>query len=168
MRFWMIALLICALSSSCGAGYAQEKVTAVIGGQSDLSVLSKAIGSNVTRITLADDGPFTIFAPVDSAWNELRSPSSTELLSLPFRSMLISTLQNHIVLGKCPLAELCKQPSRLWSVGGTELIFREVNGRLYINEAQVIDKPITAANGVIYKIDRVLMSPGFELLKHRQ
>ncbi len=168
MRFWMVALLICTMSLAGAVGYAQEKAAAVIGQQSDLSVLSEAIGSNVTRITLAEDGPFTIFAPVDSAWGELRNPNSAELLSAPFRSMLISTLQNHIVLGKIPFAEICKQTSRVWNVGGTELIIKEVNGQLYINDARVIDKPIAAANGMIYKIDRVLMSPGFELLKYRK
>ncbi len=166
MRFWLIVLLICTLSLIGAAGYAQEKIAAVIDGQSDLSVFSEAIGSYVTRITLAEDGPFTVFAPVDSAWNELRSPNLTELLSAPFKSMFISTLQNHIVLGKIPLDELRKQTSMVWNVGGTELIMKEVNGQFHINEARVIGKPITAANGVIYKIDRVLMSPGFELLKY--
>jgi uncharacterized surface protein with fasciclin (FAS1) repeats len=102
---------------------------------------------------LSSPGPFTVFAPVDSAFAKLPAGTITTLVqNIP---QLTRILTYHVVAGKYKKADLLDKP-RLTSLEGSEL-YINVNGTFEVNNATVIAADIEADNGVIHVIDTVIL-----------
>jgi len=104
--------------------------------------------------SLETDGPYTVFAPTDDAFGEL-GERLDELLA--DKDALKNVLQGHIVMGTLASNALTSaaEPQTL---AGTTLAIR-TEGGLTVEGAKVIEPDLTATNGVIHGIDRVLMPP---------
>jgi uncharacterized surface protein with fasciclin (FAS1) repeats len=106
--------------------------------------------------TLSDGGPFTVFAPTDTAFGELPEGTIDSLLAEPGR--LAEVLTYHVVPGRVSAAEAIELSSAP-TVSGADLPIA-VNGGLRVAGARVLDADIQASNGVIHVIDRVLLPAG--------
>jgi uncharacterized surface protein with fasciclin (FAS1) repeats len=104
---------------------------------------------------LQDEGPFTIFAPTDEAFNKL--PPGTVDSLLRDKAKLIAVLTYHIVPGKIMAVDTIKNHTAR-SVNGASLRIDSCDG-VKVNRAIVIHADIPAKNGVIHAIDTVLMPP---------
>jgi len=101
--------------------------------------------------TLKSDGPFTVFAPTDEAFADVRNLDT--LLADP--AALKTLLLNHVVSGVA-LAEDLSQGQRFTAVGGeTLIVYKMANGAVMINDSNVIQANVMADNGVIHVIDEV-------------
>lgn len=103
--------------------------------------------------TLADGGPFTVFAPTDEAFAKL--PAGTVESLLADLSKLTEVLTYHVVPGRVTAAEAAGLSSAK-TVQGDELPI-SIDGGIHVADANVVSADIEAANGVIHVIDRVLL-----------
>lgn len=104
---------------------------------------------------LKTGGPFTIFAPSDAAFSNLPSGQWEQLLEN--KPQLIRVLNYHMMPGKVKVTEV--KPGTIASAEGSLLDLKSDNGMVTVNGARVTESDITADNGVIHAIDKVLMPP---------
>jgi uncharacterized surface protein with fasciclin (FAS1) repeats len=104
--------------------------------------------------TLKGDGPFTVFAPTDDAFDKLPAGTVEGLLNdIP---TLTNILLYHVVPGKVMAADVVNLSSAD-TASGESLAISVMNGKVMVNDAQVIITDIEASNGVIHVIDTVLL-----------
>ena len=103
--------------------------------------------------TLAEDGPFTVFAPRDEAFAELPSGMVASLLADPAR--LTESVSYHVVPGHVSSADAASLSSAP-TVQGADLPI-SADGGMHVGDATVVSADIEATNGVIHVIDRVLL-----------
>lgn len=126
--------------------------TAVAAGQ--FKTLAAALGAAGLVDTLKGAGPFTVFAPTDAAFAKL--PAGTVEALLKDIPALTNILVYHVVAGELSVRNLVDQ-KMVVTLQGRSVEVRVENGMLYLNNSQVIAKPVQASNGVIYVIDSVLL-----------
>src|SRR3954452_5779031 len=102
--------------------------------------------------TLADGGPFTVFAPTDDAFAALPQGIAERLLAEP--PALARVVAYHVVPGRITSAQITHVSKQQTVEGG--VLELAVNGSVTVNGATVIQADIEAENGVIHVIDRVL------------
>jgi uncharacterized surface protein with fasciclin (FAS1) repeats len=104
--------------------------------------------------TLKGEGPYTVFAPTDDAFNKL-PPGTVEGL-LGDIPTLTNILLYHVVPGKVMAADVVNLTSANTALGQPVTI--SVTGdKVMINDAQVIITDIEASNGVIHVVDSVIL-----------
>ena len=103
--------------------------------------------------TLADGGPFTVFAPTDEAFSNLPAGTVDSLLADPAK--LTEILTYHVVPGHITAAEVSQLHSAT-TVQGQDLAITS-NGSVSVGGANVVSADIEADNGVIHVIDKVLI-----------
>ena len=105
--------------------------------------------------TLQGTGPFTVFAPTDAAFAAIQKDVDN-LLKPENKAKLSKVLTYHVVSGKAMAADL-KDGQMITTVEGSKLKVSIKNGKVMINNANVISADIPASNGVIHVIDKVVM-----------
>lgn len=121
------------------------------------STLVAAIDSIALDSTLGSSGPYTLFAPPNSAFSEL--PEGTVQTLLRERTDRLRTvLAHHVVQGEVDLRSLA-QSNRLRTLTGDSVRVLATDSTLWIGNARVVDAGVRVANGVIHVIDRVLPPP---------
>jgi transforming growth factor-beta-induced protein len=104
--------------------------------------------------TLAGEGPFTVFAPTNAAFEALPEGTLDALLAdIP---ALTDILLYHVVSGEV-LAQDVVNLSEAETVLGQNVSIRVEDGKVFINDSEVIFTDIVAENGVIHVIDAVLI-----------
>ena len=104
--------------------------------------------------TLSGDGTFTVFAPTDDAFAAL--PEGTLDGLLADTDALTQVLLYHVV-GDVVMAEQVVEVSAATTLQGTYVSVKVDDGKVFINDAQVIIADLKANNGVIHVIDQVLI-----------
>ena len=118
--------------------------------------------------TLMGAGPFTAFAPVNSAFEKLPMGTVDTLLKPENKDTLVKILTYHVVAGKVSSADLKKQikmgggkamlktvaGGSLWAMmeGNSIVLKDEKGGMSKITQANVLQ-----SNGVIHVVDTVVM-----------
>jgi uncharacterized surface protein with fasciclin (FAS1) repeats len=118
--------------------------------------------------TLQGAGPFTVFAPVNSAFDALPAGTVDMLLKPENKAMLTKVLTYHVVAGNMDSKTIAKaikkgggkaelmtvSGGKLWaSMDGKDLILTDEKG----GKAKVTIADVRQSNGVIHVIDTVLM-----------
>jgi uncharacterized surface protein with fasciclin (FAS1) repeats len=106
--------------------------------------------------TLTGEGPLTVFAPTDEAFEALPQATVDSLLLEENREQLVDILTYHVVAGSVMSGDLVE--GEVTAVNGDALTIDLGNG-VMINDATVTAADIQASNGVIHVIDTVLMPP---------
>ncbi len=119
--------------------------------------------------TLQSAGPFTVFAPVNDAFENLPAGTVDNLLKAENKGQLTAVLTYHVVAGKYDFDALAKAimagkgKATLKTVQGAELTFM-MNGKRNIqvmdakgNVANISTYDVYQSNGVIQVIDKVLL-----------
>ena len=104
--------------------------------------------------TLKGDGPFTVFAPTDEAFAAL--PTGTLEALLADTEALSQILLYHVVAGQVT-AEQVVELDTAQTVEGSAVTIRVENGKVFINDAEVVATDILTSNGVIHVIDQVII-----------
>jgi uncharacterized surface protein with fasciclin (FAS1) repeats len=107
--------------------------------------------------TLQGDGPFTVFAPTDDAFNNLPDGVLDALLADPMGA-LTSVLLYHVADGNITSDQL-SDGQEIITVNGNTVTVSIDNGMVMINDALVTIADIQASNGVVHVIDAVLVPP---------
>ncbi|WP_235801766.1 fasciclin domain-containing protein [Ureibacillus manganicus] len=104
--------------------------------------------------TLKGEGPFTVFAPTDAAFDKLLNDLGVTAEELLARKDLKDILLYHVVPGKVLSSDL-KDGMKVKTLAGKEVTI-SLNP-VQVNESNVVKPDIEATNGVIHVIDAVLV-----------
>jgi len=116
---------------------------------------------------LNHDGPFTVFAPSDLAFENLTSKTVAELLDPNYKRELQSLMRYHIIAGSFSASKILKAMCRgegkasFTTVQGNELIASMEGVDIILtdnlgNTAKIITADSNQCNGVIHEIDSVI------------
>ena len=103
--------------------------------------------------TLAEEGPFTVFAPSDEAFSRLPAGTIESLLAEP--DTLTKLLTYHVVPGRISVEDARSMKSAP-TFNGEDLPVWE-GAVVQFDGAHVVSPDIEASNGLIHVIDRVLI-----------
>jgi uncharacterized surface protein with fasciclin (FAS1) repeats len=177
-----ISLAIAALMIT-NMSFGQMKKSVMVGGAAmypTKNIIENAVNSKdhttlVTAVkaaglaeTLSSAGPFTVFAPTNSAFDALPAGTVESLLKPENKSALTGILTYHVVAGRLNSSDLMKM---IKAGNGTAVLTTVAGGKLSVmsrgnmimikdskgNVANVSIKDVNQSNGVIHVIDKVLM-----------
>jgi uncharacterized surface protein with fasciclin (FAS1) repeats len=134
----------------------------------NFSTLVAAVKAAGLVETLNGDGPFTVFAPVNSAFEKLPEGTVAGLLKPESKEALTSLLTYHVVAGKFMAADVLKAIGdnngefSIPTVQGGALTASISDGNVILTDAKgntskIIITDVAASNGVIHAIDSVVM-----------
>jgi uncharacterized surface protein with fasciclin (FAS1) repeats len=104
--------------------------------------------------TLSGKGPFTVFAPTDTAFAKV--PKATLAALAKNKAKLRAVLLYHVVSGDVTAAQAMKLHSAK-TLEGKSLSIRVSGGKVLVGGATVTTPDVTASNGVIHVINKVLI-----------
>jgi uncharacterized surface protein with fasciclin (FAS1) repeats len=118
--------------------------------------------------TLSGNGPFTVFAPVNAAFDKLPEGTVASLLKPESKATLTAILTYHVVAGKFMAADVVKAIGAnngkfsIPTVQGSMLTATLSDGNVILTDAKgnkstIIITDVAASNGVIHAIDSVVM-----------
>jgi len=165
------------------ASFAQKETTVMVGGAAmypTKNIIENAVNSkdHTTLVaavkaaglveTLQSAGPFTVFAPTNSAFEMLPAGTVDNLLKPENKSALTGVLTYHVVAGRWNSADIARMikdgngkaevktvaGGKLWiMMEGKKIAIKDESG----NVAYVTIKDVNQSNGVIHVIDHVLL-----------
>lgn len=180
-KLLMIALTVftfsAATTAQCGSHHRTTKVASsyhhkdivdVAAGYDALSTLVVAVKTAGLVETLKSDGPFTVFAPVNSAFAKLEDGVVAGLLKPAAKEQLTKILTYHVVAGELTAKDVVAAVKAsggtftLETVSGDELQVKVVDSAVILidengGRSAVRTTDIQAANGVIHSIDSVIL-----------
>ena len=104
---------------------------------------------------LQGPGPFTVFAPNNAAFDKLPAGTLDDLLKPANKAELAAILKNHVVEGKVMAANV--KAGKVETLAGEDVVVTVDNGKVKFGNALVTATDIEASNGVIHKIDTVVI-----------
>jgi uncharacterized surface protein with fasciclin (FAS1) repeats len=125
-------------------------------GSADHTTLVAAVKAAGLVETLKGEGPFTVFAPTNEAFNKLPKGTVENLLKPENKGKLTSVLTYHVVPGAIKSEDL-KNGQTLKTVQGENLMITEKDGKWFVNGAQITIADVISSNGVTYVIDAVVL-----------
>ena len=127
---------------------------------STLTTLVAAVTAADLGATLSGPGPFTVFAPTNSAFDKVPSATLNSLMEPSMKADLTSILTFHVVPGRLSASDL-RDGQTLTTVNGAELMVTKSGGTVMVGNANgmatVTQADIYASNGVAHTIDAVVM-----------
>lgn len=181
-------ILIPAMAVALIAGYttntfAKSEKTVMVGGAAmypSKNIVENAVNSkdHTTLVaavkaaglveTLQGEGPFTVFAPTNKAFDKLPKGTVDGLLKPEMKDQLTGVLTYHVVSGKLDSKELMKMikegggKATLTTVQGEPLTVMQSGNAIWVMDAKggkamVSIKDVYQKNGVIHVVDHVLM-----------
>lgn len=155
----VVALLAVAAFPALAAPAQQEQdIVDIAVADGRFTTLVAALQATGLDETLKGEGPFTVFAPTDDAFNALPDGMLEDLLANP--DQLADILLYHVVPGKVMAADVVNLSSAD-TVLGQPVSISVSDGNVMVDNATVIITDIEGTNGVIHVIDAVIV-PGAE------
>lgn len=131
--------------------------TAVAAG--DFTTLAAAVEAAGLTETLQGEGPFTVFAPTDAAFEAaLADLDMTAEELLADTEALASILTYHVVSGEVPASDVVALDGQEVETVNGETVEISIDGEtVMVDGATVVQPDVFASNGVIHVIDSVLL-----------
>ncbi len=136
-------------------------ISNVLAGNSSFSTLQAAVQAAGLQQTLSEADPVTVFAPTDQAFAALPVGTIDKLLLPENQDQLKKILSYHVVPGRVTSADI--RPGEVTTVEGQAVAITSSANSVTVNDAWVSPPDITASNGVIHGIDKVLLPPDVKL-----
>lgn len=122
----------------------------------NFSILAQAIQDAGLTVALEGEGPFTVFAPTNSAFEALPSGTLESLTN----EQLVQILQFHVVEGRIASTDLAVTQD-VATLSGEELLVQFESGTVTINGiSNVTQANVETSNGIIHAINTVLLPQG--------
>ena len=126
-------------------------ITELAGNTSNLSTLASALGQAGLDDDLNGEGPFTVFAPSNSAFQQIDVNDLTADSDL-----LQEVLTYHVVPGEITASDI-QDGQTVETLQGETIRFSRSNGGVQVNGATVTTADVQASNGIVHIIDGVLL-----------
>lgn len=150
-----VALVAAMMLTACASVPSPKPVAATIAATPELSTLSGLINKAGLANTLNGAGSFTVFAPSNDAFKAVPAKTLDELAANPAR--LTEVLTHHVLASKAMSQEVKSGPVK--TVQGGNLAVAKAGAFITVEDAVVQTADISATNGVVHIVDRVLMPP---------
>ncbi|WP_207492392.1 fasciclin domain-containing protein [Aridibaculum aurantiacum] len=151
--------------ASAGAGQAsvqdddsQKDIVKIAVGSKEHTTLVKAVQAADLVNSLSNAGPFTVFAPVNAAFDKLPAGTVEGLLEPSKKADLQNVLEYHVGVGVLK-TDLLVDGQSLGQVNGKNITISKKDGKIVVNGTANIIASIPASNGIIHVIDAVLLPP---------
>ena len=134
-----------------------QDIVAIAAGNADFSTLVSLVQeAGLVEALQAGSalGDVTVFAPTNDAFAKV--PKEVVDALLADKALLTSVLTYHVVPGKVMSTDL-SDGLQAKTAQGEELTFKIADGKVAVNDANVVTADIAASNGVIHVIDSVLV-----------
>ena len=126
----------------------------------DFSTLVAAVTEAELVETLQGEGPFTVFAPTNAAFEQALADLGLTAEELLASEDLAGILTYHVVAGKIMAADaIAADGTEVATVNGDTIEVSVVDGNVMIDGATVTAADLEAGNGVVHVIDAVIL-PG--------
>jgi uncharacterized surface protein with fasciclin (FAS1) repeats len=153
---FVAAALTAVLASGCTTVAAPPAdVVSVAANTPELSTLSRLIQEAGLADTLRAAGPYTVFAPSNDAFKAVPAKTLEDLSRN--KEQLKAVLTYHVLPAKVAAAEV--KVGNAKTVQGANLALGRAGAIVTVEDAMVLRADVTAGNGVVHVIDRVLMPP---------
>lgn len=133
----------------------QPNVVKVAVGSKDHTTLVAALQAADLVNSLANAGPFTVFAPVNAGFEKLPAGTVDDLLKPENKLKLKTILHHHVTTSALDVADLSDGQALMMVDGVPETILKK-DGATWIGGAKVIAS-VRASNGWVHIIDAVLV-----------
>lgn len=134
-----------------------------IAGGADFTTLATALTRVSLIETLQGEGPFTVFAPTNAAFEELLTELKIDGLDKVSDAVLTQILLNHVVSGKVLSTDLATGYVSTLADGAQQTkvsLYVDLTAGVKLNNRATVTTPdVVADNGVVHVIDRVLLVP---------
>jgi uncharacterized surface protein with fasciclin (FAS1) repeats len=157
----IVAALGVLLAVTLGSTFSRAKSEDIVDtavGAGQFNTLAAALKTAGLVDTLKGPGPFTVFAPTDAAFAKLPAGTLENLLKPENKTKLVAILTYHVVPGDVSAAQAATL-TQAKTVNGAILKLSAHDGKVMVNNADVVKADIEASNGVIHVIDAVLLPP---------
>lgn len=150
------------------AMYANRNIVQNAVNSKDHTTLVAAVKAAGLVDTLSGAGPFTVFAPTNSAFAKLPAGTVETLVKPENKTTLTKVLTYHVVPGRITAAQIAAMAARgrgtatLKTVEGEKLRFMKRGGGWQVvdakgGRARITIPNVMQSNGVIHVVDTVLM-----------
>lgn len=164
-KFIMLSAIAIAFTSVVSA---QKTVVDIAVGSEKHTTLVAAVKAADLVTTLQSAGPFTVFAPVNAAFDKLPAGTVATLLKPENKAALTKVLTYHVVAGNIDAAGVVKAITEgkgkavLTTVSGGKLTASIVDGKVILTDenggtATVTATDLKAGNGIVHVIDGVVL-----------
>ncbi len=150
------AAITAAAKSATAAVQSKQTIVATASSTPSLKTFTSLVQAAGLTDTLNASGPFTVFAPTDSAFAKLPAATLANLQKPENKAELQRVLSYHVLKGKYSSQDLAAQSSSQSTVAGLPVTISTASG-LKVNNATVASANIAASNGIIHAIDAVLI-----------
>ncbi|AFL84596.1 secreted/surface protein with fasciclin-like repeats [Belliella baltica DSM 15883] len=131
-------------------------VVQVAVGSADHSTLVAALQAADYVDALTNVGPFTVFAPVNTAFDELPAGTLESLVKPENQRKLRDILEYHVLLGVYKKGDFLSGRKMGTADGRSVEINVDEAGEVYVNGGKILGT-VEASNGIIHVIDKVLV-----------
>lgn len=139
---------------SCSKACKGSDIVSTAKKSGNFNTLSTALNKAKLTGTLQKKGPYTVFAPSDSAFAKLPKEEKEALLN---DEKLPEILKYHVVQGIVPASDL-QNTRAVTTIQGESLMVDNKDGETIIVDGAIVTTPdIKCSNGVIHEIDYILV-----------
>lgn len=125
-------------------------------GNKDLSTLVTAVQAAELTTSLSNAGPFTVFAPVNEAFDKLPAGTVDDLMKPENKEKLSDILGHHTYVGVIKTEQMT-DGQNLGMVDGKNITIKMVNGKPTVNGTVNIIASVPASNGMVHVVDGVIL-----------
>jgi uncharacterized surface protein with fasciclin (FAS1) repeats len=136
----------------------QPNVVKIAVGSADHSTLVTAVQAAGLVDALSNNGPFTVFAPTNAAFEKLPAGTVEDLLKPENKGKLEDILYHHVIVGTYKTESFSDgQTVSMFAGGSCKVVMKD--GKMTIDGANVVAS-VPASNGIVHVIDAVLLPGG--------
>lgn len=126
-----------------------------------LSTLATAVEAADLEATLQSEGPYTVFAPTNEAFENLPEGVFNELLKPENKEQLVAVLTYHVIPGEVMSDDVTKT-MKAKTIQGSSASVKSNGESVMIENAEVVKADMDASNGVVHVIDEVILPPSIK------
>lgn len=127
-------------------------------GSKDHTTLVAAVKAASLVDALSNAGPFTVYAPVNAAFDKLPAGTVEGLLKPEKKADLQHILEYHTYVGVLKI-EYMNDGQEYEQVSGQKIKITKKDGKVFVNDVAEIVASIPTSNGIIHVINEVLLPP---------
>ena len=168
MKKLVLILTVAICASLSQSANAQGTIVDVAAGNEDFSTLVTALKAADLVGALQGEGPFTVFAPTNSAFEKIDSDTLNSLLEETNKEALANILTYHVVAGKLTAPDVVAALEKgngkveLKALNGQVLTVLQKDAKIWLmdakgNYSEIVATNIMGSNGVIHVVDTVVM-----------
>jgi uncharacterized surface protein with fasciclin (FAS1) repeats len=147
---WMTLSILSESESACAGSLVDIALS-----NPDFSILAAAVSIAGLAEKLSTEGPFTVFAPTNKAFETLFEQLEVSGISDLTADQLVPILTYHVVSGELLSSNLLR--GEIETLNETRKLVIDVTDGVKINESRVIQADIKGKNGIIHAVDNVLL-----------